>query len=239
MTRFKELCLDVHGDVAAMGEFWAAATGCQYDDGDVVGDVEGMGIALCPVPEPKTVKHRVHLDVHTDSVDTVLGAGGHDRAGLRRHRRRLDGAGSTPRAASSARSCATTCPAYKLLRAVRRRGRRRRAHGRLVGRRVRRRGAQPAAAVYWWLEGVPGMPFELMVFDPVPEPKTVKNRIHWDVVRRRRRAARHGRHRACWDDAALDGARATPRATSSASSPEVTRGHTRVRSDRRTGTVDP
>ena len=34
-----------------------------------------MGIALCPVPEPKTVKHRVHLDVHTDSVDTLLALG--------------------------------------------------------------------------------------------------------------------------------------------------------------------
>ena len=25
------------------------------------------------------------------------------------------------------------------------------------------------------------MPFENIVFVPVPEPKTVKNRIHWDV----------------------------------------------------------
>ena len=25
------------------------------------------------------------------------------------------------------------------------------------------------------------MPFESMLFDPVPEPKTVKNRMHWDV----------------------------------------------------------
>ncbi len=25
------------------------------------------------------------------------------------------------------------------------------------------------------------MPFECFVFDAVPEPKTVKNRIHWDV----------------------------------------------------------
>ena len=25
------------------------------------------------------------------------------------------------------------------------------------------------------------MPFESLLFDPVPEPKTVKNRIHWDV----------------------------------------------------------
>jgi hypothetical protein len=34
----------------------------------------------------------------------------------------------------------------------------------------------------WWeLEGVPDVPFDGMVFIPVPEPKTVKNRIHWDV----------------------------------------------------------
>lgn len=34
-----------------------------------------MGIALCPVPEEQTVKHRVHLDVHTDSVETLLDLG--------------------------------------------------------------------------------------------------------------------------------------------------------------------
>ena len=28
----------------------------------------------------------------------------------------------------------------------------------------------------------PGAPFEWLVFVRVPEPKTVKNRIHWDVV---------------------------------------------------------
>ena len=31
-----------------------------------------------------------------------------------------------------------------------------------------------------WIEGIPEMPFEL-VFQEVPEPKTVKNRIHWDL----------------------------------------------------------
>jgi hypothetical protein len=35
---------------------------------------------------------------------------------------------------------------------------------------------------YSWLEGIPGAPFEALVFVPVPEPKTVKNRIHWDVT---------------------------------------------------------
>jgi hypothetical protein len=34
-----------------------------------------------------------------------------------------------------------------------------------------------------WVEGVAGLPFGL-VFGDVPEPKTVKNRIHWDVVGR-------------------------------------------------------
>jgi hypothetical protein len=34
---------------------------------------------------------------------------------------------------------------------------------------------------WWWVDEVPGMPFENLVFNPVPEPKTVKNRIHWDV----------------------------------------------------------
>jgi hypothetical protein len=46
-------------------------------------------------------------------------------------------------------------------------------------------GAEPRTSDHgdwWWLEGVPGLPFESIVFNPVPEPKTVKNRIHWDVV---------------------------------------------------------
>ena len=31
------------------------------------------------------------------------------------------------------------------------------------------------------LEKVPGAPFEFICFEPVPEPKTVKNRVHIDV----------------------------------------------------------
>ena len=77
------------------------------DPGDVVGDVEGMGIALCPVPEPKTVKHRVHLDVHTDSVDSLLALGATPAPGYDTTTRGR--CCSTPRAASSVRSCATRC----------------------------------------------------------------------------------------------------------------------------------
>ena len=33
-----------------------------------------------------------------------------------------------------------------------------------------------------WIEGITDCPFEAIVFVPVPEPKTVKNRIHLDVT---------------------------------------------------------
>ena len=35
---------------------------------------------------------------------------------------------------------------------------------------------------WFTLEGVPGMPIRTMDFASVPEPKTVKNHIHWDVT---------------------------------------------------------
>jgi Glyoxalase-like domain len=35
---------------------------------------------------------------------------------------------------------------------------------------------------YAYVEKIPGAPFESIVFCPVPEPKTVKNRIHLDVL---------------------------------------------------------
>lgn len=35
---------------------------------------------------------------------------------------------------------------------------------------------------WWWVDEIPGAPFENLVFQPVPEPKTVKNRVHLDVT---------------------------------------------------------
>ncbi len=185
MTRFKELCLDVHGDSAVMGEFWSAATGVPFvrgsgpgDPGDLVGEVEGMGIALCPVPEAKTVKHRVHLDVHTDSVDTLLALGATEAPGYDNP----DDPWTVLLDPEGGELCAFVreeVPAYKTYELT-------------VDAADAERIARWWAEVYdvepldsgrgfWSIEGVPGMPFESMIFDPVPEPKTVKNRLHWDV----------------------------------------------------------
>jgi len=34
---------------------------------------------------------------------------------------------------------------------------------------------------YWWVDEIDGAPFDAMTFAPVPEPKSAKNRVHWDV----------------------------------------------------------
>jgi predicted enzyme related to lactoylglutathione lyase len=36
-------------------------------------------------------------------------------------------------------------------------------------------------APFAWVEDAAGLPFMFWVFNQVPEPKTVKNRVHWDV----------------------------------------------------------
>jgi hypothetical protein len=41
--------------------------------------------------------------------------------------------------------------------------------------------APPERGSYVWIEGAEGFPFMFWVFRQVPEPKTAKNRVHWDV----------------------------------------------------------
>jgi hypothetical protein len=37
-------------------------------------------------------------------------------------------------------------------------------------------------APFVWIEGAEGFPYMFWIFHDVPEPKTVKNRVHWDVT---------------------------------------------------------
>ncbi len=186
VTKFKELCIDTARSGHELGRFWASVTGCSYvepstpDDtgdvvGQVVGDVEGMGIAICRVPEEKTVKHRVHLDVHTDSVDSLIALGA----------RPAPGYGGDPWTVlldpEGGEFCAFVRdepPAYRMYELI--------VDSRdpeaQAGWWAGVFGVQPTdGGGYWSVAGVPAMPFDSIVFDPVPEPKTVKNRIHWDL----------------------------------------------------------
>jgi hypothetical protein len=183
---YKELCMDTVGG-ESLGRFWAAVLGLDFEPdghaGDVVGDIGGKGVAMCTVPEPKTVKHRVHLDVRAGSVAELerLGAtvvrpaeesglawtvmadpeGGEFCAFLR------EPADLPPYRFYALVVDAADAPAIA------------RWWGDVFG--VEPQQGQSDEEDWCWLEGVPGMPFESLVFVPVPEPKTVKNRVHWDV----------------------------------------------------------
>jgi hypothetical protein len=81
-ARFKDLCLDAR-DHQALADWWCAALGYVRRDVDrpasdpiAIQDPSGAGPLLWfnQVPEPKTVKNRMHFDVDGDR-DALLAAG--------------------------------------------------------------------------------------------------------------------------------------------------------------------
>jgi hypothetical protein len=182
IATYKDLCIDAVDD-AAMQAFWADTLGLEAvpDDGgtlDLVGPTRQHRVWINKVPEPVTVKQRVHLDVHAASTEEVLarGATAVDTESFRWDVLR------DPEGGELCVFVRDQVPDYKLYEVV-----------------VDAREAHEIAA-WWaevldatvqdsdgeespfsWFEDAPGMPFESLVFGQVPEPKKVKNRIHWDV----------------------------------------------------------
>lgn len=175
---YKDLCVDVT-DLDAGAAFLGPLLGLVPEERRAatfrLGDgVDEHAVWLNLVPEERTVKNRVHLDVHVASVEEVLAAGAevfddrqpwtvltHDQAG---------------------ELCVFVRPpeqlrAYRMYELVIDCA----DHERVAAWWADRFGvAVQSDAESAWLEGGDGPPWE-MVFGSVPEPKTVKNRVHWDV----------------------------------------------------------
>ncbi len=178
IARFKDLCLDA-GDPARLGAFWAAALGRTWQAGDngdgrLTGQTPRHTIWINRVPEPRTVKNRVHLDIYARELTDLEALGATVLEPQRDWTIMAD-----PEGGEFCAFLRPEVPAGRL-------------HGLVVD------SADPAAQARWWgavygtgvtendgwytLEDVPGMPILTMDFVPVPEPKSVKNRIHWDVT---------------------------------------------------------
>jgi Glyoxalase-like domain len=180
IATYKDLCIDA-ADAAALGRFWAGALQLDLqmkDDGDarLVGPTPQHSVWINTVPEPVTVKQRMHLDVRAGSVDDVVALGGV-----------VVDAESFPWTVMKDVEGGELC---------------------VFGTRADRPAglmeivvdtSDPPRIASWWadvlgaehkdhehgysyLQPVPEAPFESLVFVPVPEPKTVKNRIHIDVT---------------------------------------------------------
>jgi hypothetical protein len=180
---YKDLCIDAV-DAQRMGRFWAGALKLDLallDDGDakLTGPTPQHTVWINGVPEPLAVKQRVHLDVWADSYDDV------------------EALGATMVDAESFPWAVMRDPEGGELCVFRTRPE---GHPGLMEVVVDTRDVESAKAIStWWadvlggkamdaadhgfsyVEEVPEAPFESLVFVPVPEPKTVKNRIHLDV----------------------------------------------------------
>jgi predicted enzyme related to lactoylglutathione lyase len=180
LARWKDLCPDA-SDAPRAAAFWSVVLGLTMevqDNGDAVlrGDRPEQGMWFNTVPEPKTVKNRVHLDLVHTSLEPFTSAGativGEQRSSKHAWTVLADPEGNElcvfPGEPGE--------PTALVVDA-----------------------ADPAAQAEWWSEvlgatvltgpdGVPrwlevdGLPWDVWKFVPVPDPKTVKNRWHWDLV---------------------------------------------------------
>ncbi len=176
---YKDLCLDAV-DPPRLATFWSAVLGlvlADTGDGDAVlrGPTPQHSVWINRVPEPKTVKNRMHLDVHAGSVQELLDLGATIVDEQLRWTVMTD-----PEGGEFCAFVREEPPAYRLYEVVLDA-----ADHRAVGR--------------WWsdllggrcidegkdfvsIADVPGAPFEYLDVGTVPEPKTSKNRVHLDVV---------------------------------------------------------
>ena len=181
LATFKDVCLDA-SDPARVAGFWAAVLGLRIEDapgGAVLrGPTPHQTVWINEVPETKDVKHRVHLDVYAASIEGLVDLGARvvdTEAGRGKWTVMAD-----PEGGEFCAFLRDPVPDERL-------------HGIVVDTR------DHMAQSEWWgsvygaevvhhpegystVQDVDGLPNTTLDFVPVPEDKTVKNRVHWDVI---------------------------------------------------------
>ncbi len=185
IARYKDLCIDAGGG-EDLGRFWATALGLRFQADDEAGELHGETsehtVWMNVVPEPKSVKHRVHIDVHAADVKDLVALGARVLEPAAEHDRPwtvlADPEGGEFCAFERAPDALPEYRLYEL--AIDSAEPREIASwwGEVLGAEV----GGDADKGWWWLEGIAGAPFEGMTFGSVPERKATKNRIHWDVT---------------------------------------------------------
>jgi len=182
--RLGEVVIDCH-DPAKLAEFWQHVLGGyvvrQSHEWVALEPGHGVTVSFQLVPEDKTVKNRVHLDVYAAAIDDLTTLGAEvvlpaEESGF---------SWTVMRDPEGNEFCAflrDELPDYRI-------------HGVVID------SADPERIATWWgdvlgaevsdnaehgggwwtLLGATPDPVLTWDFVPVPEPKTVKNRLHWDL----------------------------------------------------------
>ncbi|MCW2539256.1 MAG: hypothetical protein JWN95_981 [Frankiales bacterium] len=191
LARWKDLCIDAV-DEAGSQQFWSQALGLRVEGREdhrwLAGDRPEQVIWLNQVPEPKTVKNRIHLDIVATSLDELYAIGA---SFVEQHRYWTVLADP-----DGQEFCAFIREPGELYR-----------RSGLVGATLPSKlkdlvidSQDPERIANWWhqvlggalggdpdnpwfwVDDLPGAPLESMDFVEVPEPKTIKNRVHWDLT---------------------------------------------------------
>jgi hypothetical protein len=183
LATYRDLCIDA-ADAEASAGFWAELLGLTpgpHRDGIwYLDDESGRAVAwVNPVPEPKTVKNRVHLDVNAEGLEAALAAGATVVDDTQPWTVMTDPddqefcvfVRNTPIRHRIYELVWDSGPGADECLAIAR------WWGEVLGADVRQDESGDC-----YLAKVPGAPFEFIVFGAVPEPKTVKNRVHIDVT---------------------------------------------------------
>jgi hypothetical protein len=178
-TAFKDLCVDAH-DAVRVGTFWAEALGQRLDLDGSTPCVRGPNLFplwVNVVPEPKTVKNRVHLDLRVPDVAVLLDLGASVVAERDAFTVLADPEGNELCAFPGSTGGA---PAAAFALCV--------------------DSAAPTELATWWqaqlggtivsgpdglpryVEGAVGLRGLTLKFVPVDDARIVKNRCHWDVT---------------------------------------------------------
>jgi hypothetical protein len=179
IARYKDLCIDA-SDPAALGAFYAAALGLELhvdDDGDahLTGPTKRHTVWINGVPEPKTVKNRVHLDVNTRGVEDLMALGATVLDTSFPWTVMADPEGQElcafvrDEGAPSLYEVVVDCADHRAQADW---------WGALLGASI----THDKDRGFSWIVDIPGAPFEGIAFVPVAEPKTAKNRVHVDLL---------------------------------------------------------
>jgi hypothetical protein len=178
LAQFKDLVVDAT-DATRLGEFWGSVLGRKWqvgEDGDgwLSGATPQHTVWINQVPEALTLKNRVHFDIYASSLAEL---------------EQLDASIVQPGDRWTVMADPDGAQFCAFLRDI---PPAERMHGLVVDC------VDAGAIATWWagvydapveiksegwatIEQIVGMPVLTMDFNQVPEPKTVKNRIHWDV----------------------------------------------------------
>ncbi len=179
-AQFKDLCIDAL-DAERIGRFYGELLHLEFrrqdgPDGYLSGPTKQHTIWINQVPEPHTAKNRMHLDLNVTSIEPIIALGATVLDELERWTVLADPEGGE--FCVFVRDEEPEQPLYE----------------------INFDSADPKAQARWWadllgstaqddpegghswVEPIPGAPFSAICFVAVPEPKTVKNRVHLDVT---------------------------------------------------------